>query len=79
MSFQYLADHGLYEMLFLAIGILIVGLYSNYLHNKKEAEDEYLLVNTRTGKTESIKISANSPSEERRRALYEKVDRLFQG
>lgn len=78
MNFQYLADHGLYEMIFLAIGIALIGLYSTYLHNRKRSEDEYLLVNTRTGKTESIKISNKIPAKDRQRALNEVIDRLFQ-
>jgi len=78
MSYHYLVDHGLYEMIFLAIGILLVGLYSTYLNNKKDAEDEYFLVNTRTGKTKSIKINRNIPEEERRRILCDRVGKVFQ-
>jgi len=78
MSYQYLVDHGLYEMVFLAIGIFLVGLYSTYLHHKKDSEDEYILLNTRTGKTESIKIDNNISAEEQRRSLCDKVGKLFQ-
>ncbi len=77
MSFQYLVNHGLYEMMFLAVGLLIVGLLSTYLHKKKEVQDEYLLVNTRTGKTASIKINNRIPADEQRRTLCEKVGKLF--
>jgi len=39
MSLQYLVDHGLFEMLSLAIGILLIGLCSTCLQRKKDAEE----------------------------------------